>query len=215
MTKITSRLTLLLAILLLPACSFSMVTKGDPIEEKPQEKSALLVIDIQEGITGELSTHFMFNGYVKQADEFVANVNRAVVAAGDMPVVYIYHEETHPVLAFISGHQFDPGAPGAAIDSRVNIISDNLFTKTLMDGFSNPELDRFLRANHINHLSVTGLDAAHCVDRTSRAAMQRGYGVTAISDALVSISPSRRGRSRKKYAKRGMGVITVAEFEKR
>ncbi len=208
-------LVVLVLLSLLCGCSFGKVTQGEPIGPVAEPRAALLVIDIQEGLSGELSTHWFYKGYVEQSAEFIPQVNRAIVAAESMPVVYIYHEETNPLLAFLTGHQFDPGAPAAAIDSRVNVVSDNLFTKTVMDGFSNPVLHEFLQDSNINTLYVTGLDAAFCVDRTTRAALQRGYSVTVISDAVISGTVARRDRMLKKYAKRGMGLISVAEFENR
>lgn len=163
----------------------SMVSKGEIIPKYSSSKSALLVIDIQEGTTG---SHSLLPRYKNQAKQFIENVNKVIQKADffNIPVIYIYHENTNFLFNLVSGGIMKKDSPGSDIDSRIHILSQHWFPKHKMDAFSNPELDIFLRKNQINHLYITGLDAAFCVDRTIKAALNRHYKITYITDAVIS-----------------------------
>ena len=58
------------------------------------------------------------------------------------------------------------------------------------NAFSNTELDRVLRARNINHLMLAGMITSLCIDSTGRAAYERGYKVTMISDCVSARTAS-------------------------
>lgn len=58
------------------------------------------------------------------------------------------------------------------------------------NAFSNTELDRVLRAKNIHHLMLAGMITSLCIDSTGRAAYERGYKVTIISDCVSARTPS-------------------------
>jgi nicotinamidase-related amidase len=193
---------------------FSTVSQGKPIPQSNVVRSALLVIDIQEGLSGESSTWY-HKGYADQSETLTASVNRTIdmaVSAG-IPVVYITHEDTDPVVKFITGSHMIKGKAAAAIDKRIKIVSENRFTKNIMDGFSNDDLQKFLMENKINRLYMTGLDAEYCVYRTSRAAKNRGYSVNLIEDAVISSTVEKKLNILKKYKSYGIDLITVEDFK--
>jgi nicotinamidase-related amidase len=186
---------------------FYSISKGKPIPEYKTERSALLVIDIQEGTTGRAS---ISEGLIHQSSSFIQSVNRVIQKANclQMPIAYVYHENTHWLLNLISRGVLAKGSPGTAIDKRITVITNNIFSKIKMDSFSNPNLDAFLRNHEINHLYITGLDAAYCVDRTSRASLKRGYHVTVIRDAVISETESKRKEMFQKYKGYGIRLIS-------
>jgi len=66
------------------------------------------------------------------------------------------------------------------------VINGNDFTKRISDSFSNPQLDAFLIRNRVDELYLVGLDASYCVHKTALGALNRGYKVTVVDDAVLS-----------------------------
>lgn len=161
------------------------ISKGSPIPTFENPKTALLVIDIQEGITGELSRD---EHYKQQSSGLIKNVNKIITAAHeiDIPVIYIRQETQNWLLNWFDDYALAAGVPGVAIDSRIRLVSLNHFPKRKSDAFSNHELDFFLRTLEVDQLFITGLDIAGCAYATSRAALNRGYKVIVIEDAVIS-----------------------------
>ena len=192
---------------------FFKVTDGEKIQEQKKIKPALLVVDVQEGLSGSLSTKG-YQGYADQSEALISSLNKVIDQAvlKGVPVIYVYHEDTHPVIQYVTQSHMASGAPGTAIDKRVKIVSKNRFNKNIMDGFSNPKLHQFLRAENINKLYMTGLDAAFCVYRTSRAAKKRNYQVALIKDAVISSSKPKKERMLKKYHNHKIMTLTVKDF---
>ncbi len=202
---------LIVIALILTYVPFASVTEGEPIKNSQEIKSALVVIDIQEGLSGSESEFFLYKGYVKQSKEFITNVNKVIDTAVSkgISVVYIYHEDTNPVIKLLTGYSMVKGSTNTAIDKRVKVVSDNIFSKNIMDGFSNPKLHSFLMKNNINQLYVTGLDAQFCVYRTSLAALQRGYKVTIVKDGIISSTKPEKEKMIEKYKEKNINLLSV------
>lgn len=66
----------------------------------------------------------------------------------------------------------------AALGDRVTYVRG----KVGFNAFSNTELDRVLRERQIQHVLVGGMVTSLCIDSTGRAAYERGYSVTILSD---------------------------------
>ena len=64
------------------------------------------------------------------------------------------------------------------------------FSKNVGGLESNTELDRVLRAKNINHLFLAGMITSLCIDSTGRAAYERGYKVSVLSDCVSARTPS-------------------------
>lgn len=73
-----------------------------------------------------------------------------------------------------------------AFGDRITFVNG----KQGFNGFSNTELDRVLRANNIHHLMLAGMITSLCIDSTGRAAYERGYKVTMISDCVSARTAS-------------------------
>jgi nicotinamidase-related amidase len=184
------------------------VSTGTKITQGRPERSALLVIDIQEGITGKYAPKFMRN-MARQSGPFIEKVNTVIAFASDknMPVVYIRQEGTDKIFNFIARNLLARGNATTALDPRVKVTAGPVFTKAKMDAFTNPELDKFLQGNSVNHLYVTGLSATACVDRTIRAALNRGYSVTAIVDAIIGENVKARDAKCREWLKAGAVLL--------
>jgi nicotinamidase/pyrazinamidase len=161
------------------------ISKGNPIPEYNETKTALLVIDVQEGTTGKFST---YSNYIKQADDLIYSINSLIdlFDSLNLPVIYVQQQNENPIINFLSGNELSKGAESVNIDGRIQMVSGHIFTKEIMDAFSNPELDNYLLENRVNRLFITGLDAAYCANKTTYAAYNRGYKTFIVEDAIIS-----------------------------
>lgn len=191
-----------------------VVSKGEAIVPGEIDRPALMVIDIQEGITGQLASFFT-KGFAEQAEPFIQTVNQAIgkAQALNMPVIYIRQENKDKIANLLTGGKMlKAGTASTEIDSRVTVVPGPVFMKLKGDSFSNPKLDVYLRENQINHLYMTGLSATQCVHKTIQAAIQRGYTVTAIADALIADTVEKKENALEQYKQEGVVVIKMEEL---
>ena len=73
----------------------SIISKGQPIKNYSEHNYALLIIDIQEATTGDVS---MYPFFKKNSDDLIKNINQIVESfkIQNIPVVYIRIEITNP-----------------------------------------------------------------------------------------------------------------------
>jgi nicotinamidase-related amidase len=180
------------AVFVLMAVLFAVIlksmgpTSGPRIEAYADPRTALLIVDLQEDYTGPQPKK-----RYKDGDRIVAVSNALLeqAQAKGTPVVYIKNVIDNPVLAAFAGGINAPGSPGTEMDRRLRKVPGaRTFTKNRPDAFSNPELDAFLRENHVDHVLLTGLDAAYCVNATARGGLNRGYKVTIILEGIATES---------------------------
>lgn len=190
-------------------------TKGKKVEPYENPKKALLVIDVQEDFTGKTA-----KSPYKDSERLIAAVNSVIEGAAGkkIEIVYIRNEFENFVAKMISRLLFKgatiKGDPGTRIDERIKIKSELSFFKRNADAFSNQELDAFLPANGVDELYLVGLDAACCVDRTAKGALNRGYKVSIITDAVITQYEKKWDSILKQWEQIGIVLITVKEFLK-
>jgi nicotinamidase-related amidase len=130
------------------------------------DKSALLVIDVQNGVVS--------NAFEK--DAVVLQINKAIdsARANDLPVIWVQHsEEEMPIGSDF--WQIIPELVPEAHDGRVDKTHDSSFQET--------DLAEILQEHDISHLYVTGAQSENCVNATTVDALERGYRVSLVSDA--------------------------------
>ena len=62
--------------------------------------------------------------------------------------------------------------------------------KVGFNAFSNTRLDDVLRVGGITNVLVCGMVTSLCIDSTGRAAYERGYSVTIVSDCSSARTPA-------------------------
>jgi nicotinamidase-related amidase len=129
-------------------------------------RTALLVIDVQEGVvTG-----------AHRRDEVVANVGALVerARADEVPVVWVQH----------SGEGLERGSEGwALVPELTPREGEPVVHKTFGDSFEGTDLGDVLAASDVGHLVVTGAQTDACIRSTIHGAFTRGYDVTLVGDA--------------------------------
>ena len=113
------------------------------------------------------------------------------------PIIFTedYRELVNPVGILKSIKQaraFQRGSDGAECISAFQAYGDRIKTlegKRGLNAFSNTELDRELEQHNISHVVLAGAVTSICIDSTGRAAHERGYRVTILSDCTASRTP--------------------------
>jgi nicotinamidase-related amidase len=136
---------------------------------------ALMVIDVQLGL---------FEGPKPHDGEAVvrriADLLRRARSA-EVPVLFVQHDGG-------PGDETDKNGPGFAFRAEVAPMpGESVTIKTRCNAFQETDLDLKLRANGINNIVVCGMQTEYCVDTTVRAAFERGYGITVVSDAHTTL----------------------------
>lgn len=88
---------------------------------------------------------------------------------------------------------FKAGTTGADTIPEILAYGDRILYvngKQGFNAFSNTELDRVLAEREIKHLLLAGMITSLCIDSTGRAAYERGYRVTIVSDCVSARTPA-------------------------
>lgn len=173
------------ALFFLTARKIYTPTTGERIAKYDNPAKALMVIDVQEDYTGVFGKQ---PPLFKNVDAQIKTINRLInnASKSGMKVVYIRQifDNNFFTRKFI-GRAID-GLPGTEVDNRIKVINSNDFTKKISDAFSNPKLEAFLISSQVNEVYLVGLDAAYCVYYTAMGALNRGYRVTVVEDAVMT-----------------------------
>ena len=181
----------------------------------PVGGAALLVLDLQVDFVDPAGRLPISRD---QISPVLAAANRAIAAAksGHLAAAYIGNE-----YGFwdIPGNWFRRGAAmkssfGSALDPLVTRIAGApYFAKHRGDAFSNDALERFLVSNDIGRVVLAGVYADACIYCTARSAINRGYRVTVLADAVGAASDEDRRAALRSLSRLGVEVETVAHFE--
>ena len=86
---------------------------------------------------------------------------------------------------------FKAGTEGGEVIDALKVHGEKIITvpgKRGLNAFSNTDLEARLAANNIDHVVVAGAVTSICIDSTGRAAHERGYQVTVLSDCTAGRS---------------------------
>ena len=188
-----------------------IVSKGQAIENYSKNNSALLIVDIQEVITG---TYSIYPSLQENSEELISKINQVVDSfkVHNYPVIYIRSEFANPFINLLNS-SYAKGSPGVKYDKRLKIVSDLEVIKTGKDSFRKTNLDNLLIENKVNELYIVGLDAAECVNATVQAAQNRQYKVNIIKEAVISKSESRTDSMMVCFTDRGVRVVQIDSLE--
>jgi len=154
------------------------------------EKSALLVVDLQQGIVGLRAAHPMTD-----------------VIAGAVRLVDAFRERGLPVVLI----NVDATAPGRTERARPNIqmppgwtdlvpelkqqASDHRVTKRTWGAFINTGLEQYLKGKGVTQVVIAGVATSSGVESTARQAYELGFNVALASDAMTDLSLEAHERS--------------------
>lgn len=129
-----------------------------------REKTALIVIDYQEKLAPRVWNYEMM---LENAKLMI----RAVPIYG-IPILYTEHY---------------PSGLGVTVPEIKELLSDHEpYEKVVFSAFGSEEFTRALEEKHISTLMVMGIESHICVSQTVHDAIDRGYKIHVISDAISS-----------------------------
>jgi nicotinamidase/pyrazinamidase len=189
------------------------ISLGTVIKSDIIDKPALLVVDIQEGNTGDLSD---IEFYKSSAGPLINKINQMIDSTRkyNIPVIYIRNEVSNPLINIINS-KLAEGSPGIALDRRLKKVPGYMILNHKLDAFGNTGLDNILINLGINKLYFTGLDPAYSIGSTLTAAMNRNYKVGLIKDAIVSESGALMKKKIAEFRDKGCEVISSDEYFKK
>jgi nicotinamidase-related amidase len=134
------------------------------LENRPN--TALLVIDVQNGVVGE----------AHDRDAVVANIGALVdnARAAGVDVVWVQHNSDDLV------RDTEPWRYVAELDPR---DSEPMVQKAYPDSFEATDLEAVLGERGVGRLVVAGAQTDECIRSTLHGAIVRGYDATLVSDA--------------------------------
>ncbi len=197
----------IIALLVLTAAlmmfrSMYVATRGRKIASYPNPQKALVVLDIQEGYSGTDSRR---PDTAPPAAGMIATVNRLIDLAAEsgMEVAYIRQVFSNNLFVRLHGGR---RAEKVLVDRRIKIINSNDFEKNRTDAFSNRQFEQLLLDRQVDTLYLTGVDAAYCVYYTALGALNRGYRVVVVTDAVAS--RNNMADIMERYRRKGIETIT-------
>ncbi|WP_399083845.1 isochorismatase family protein [Streptomyces sp. BBFR2] len=143
---------------------------------------ALVVIDLQKGITGLPTAH--------PSDEVVARSARLAAAfrARELPVVLVNVTGGAPGRTETSRAGGTPPADRAELVPELDRRpGDILVTKQRWGAFHGTALDPELRRRGVTQVVLAGIATSIGVESTARAAHEHGYHVTVATDAVTDL----------------------------
>jgi nicotinamidase-related amidase len=128
--------------------------------------TALLVIDVQNGVVGE----------AYDRDNIVANIATLIdkARAAGVDVVWIQHNSSE-LVRDTENWQFVP--------ELVRRESEPLVQKAYGDAFEETDLEPVLAGRGIGTLVISGAQTDECIRSTLHGAIARGYDATLVGDA--------------------------------
>lgn len=203
-------LAVVASLALIPALmmfrSMFVATRGRRIAPYQNPRKALVVLDIQEGYSAADSRRPVT---AAPADGVIATVNRLIAMAAEsgMEVAYIRQVFSSNLFVRLHGGR---RVGRVIVDRRVNVINGNDFEKNRTDAFSSRSFERLLIDGRVDTLYLTGVDASYCVYYTALGALNRGYRVVVVTDAVASRHDMAEVLER--YRRKGIGVMTSGEL---
>ncbi|MGE0063520.1 MAG: cysteine hydrolase family protein [Xanthobacteraceae bacterium] len=140
-------------------------------------EAAVVIIDAQnEYVTGKLP--------LEGVDAALAQVAALLAAAraAKAPIIHIAQRGRPGGLFDPEGPSFKFAAPAAPQ------AGETVIEKPLPNSFAKTTLHEALQATGRKHLVVAGFMTHMCVSATARSAVDHGYGVTVVSDAVATRS---------------------------
>lgn len=213
--KILFRILLVLGLIILVLAGnlaiFSItanrITEGTPIPNPPPPNTALLVIDIQGGTTGNTSA---LKALKEQSEDLIKRVNSIAEEMHDQDhlIVYVRTEVVNPLLNVVN-NTMARGTEGAELDGRLVIQPGEVVVKRRSDSFRGTNLDQILAEHRVGKLVLVGLDASACVKSTVLAAHNRGYSISVIEEAVISSKEELKAEALQEFRDLGVEIASL------
>jgi nicotinamidase-related amidase len=167
-----------------------------------EKKTALMVIDIQQGLFEKPTP-------IYREEEFLNNVNSLIDHAREtgIPVIFIQHSNNDSLILNSHNWQLHPAIQPLKGEKTIYKLHGNAFEKT--------NLKEILDSQGITDLVITGLVTHGCVRATTQGALKLGYKVILVSDGHSNFSKDAKYIIKKwnqTLNKKGAELVPTAEI---
>jgi nicotinamidase-related amidase len=141
----------------------------------PIERSALLVIDVQDSFKATPRWER------RSSPKFEESVDRLVQSyrAAGLPVIFVLHTDSDPEFATDSPYF-------KLMDFLVRRDDEPLLLKNTRNAFTSTNLQELLREKGVERLVITGISTEQCCETTTRLAADLGYDVDFVTEATMT-----------------------------
>lgn len=167
---------------------------------------ALILVDIQNDFVKDGYAHDVHPGYDTTATETDDELASPQAAASNAASFVERYRESGRSPIFVRTHHNEgtmsenwaakyedrptpcvPNTEGVEFVSELNVTDDDItITKNRYSAFDNTNLETYLDSKGISQLLVGGVSTNVCVESTVRAAFDKNYFVTVLSDCTAS-----------------------------
>jgi nicotinamidase-related amidase len=157
---------------------------------------ALVVIDIQNDIT-------------KNYKGIIDNLNASIdwASKNNVDIIYIRHENLSA-----GTRTFKPNTKGAELAPDLNVINNNIFTKTKGNALTSLEFANYIESKGLDEFFVSGADAVACVKSTVFNMCKLGYKVNVLSDCVTSYDKRKISEMIEYYKNQGATIMTLEDL---
>jgi nicotinamidase-related amidase len=174
---------------------------------KLDPQTALIVIDLQQGIVGLTLAHAS-DDVVKHARELADAFRQR-----KLPVVLV--NVTGGAPGRVEQARATTGRPAnwAELIPELNAQpTDHRVTKQTWGAFTNTDLHEYLQSQRVTQVVICGISTSFGVESTARFAFELGYNVTLAVDAMTDMSAESHENSIKRIFPRLGETATTSEI---
>ncbi|MCR5090678.1 MAG: cysteine hydrolase [Oscillospiraceae bacterium] len=167
------------------------------------EKKALLVIDMQnDHLWDKRKDKFSY-----PTDELVSAVNCVIDECREAAYDILYIGQVFPDI--ISNRRLIGfsirGTEGAALYSKLKVVSDYYFEKGLPDAYTSKPFRQHMKRQNYTRVLLCGLDECGCVAATAESAVKTGARVLVLENCIGCRFPLKRSEKTRVHLK-SLGV---------
>jgi nicotinamidase-related amidase len=175
---------------------------------KSQEKSFfsnkyLIVLDVQEYYTnGKLPEY--------STQKVIDSVNYVINKTASDKVIYI--KRTHKLLNLSLSFPFiyvSLDTLAIRLDSRLNLVNENIFTREKANAFTLKELNDFLKQNNATEIVLIGFLSEDFLYKSVISGKKLGYDMYVIPEAIIGKSQISKNKVINNLTKEGIKIIDI------
>lgn len=182
---------------------FAMLLSFPMAAQEHVGHSALLVIDVQD----EFTRHTMAD---ERATLLISNINEAIEALRPMKVIFV-KADIRMLTISLKGIKTESSEHTALDDRLERLEGDLVLTKQESSALTIEQLSEFLQENEIGHLYLTGIFLGQCLTNTAIHAVEEGYQVTVIRDAVTAKKSKKSEKYLKQLEDKGIKIVGLAD----
>lgn len=194
-----------------------------------KEKTAILMVDPYNDFIAEGGKLWPLSKATVTAIGLIQNLQLLLRTARENGILIVYVPHRQSVKAdflnwkFLSPPQkgaqshllFEKGSWGGEFHKDLQPESQDLIAQQHWggSGFAGTDLDLLLRMRGIDSVIIAGMRANTCIDTTARYAVELGYHVTLIADAIAAFNQAEIDATVKvNFPSYGHSLLSVSDF---